>query len=152
MGYAFALSGPETRALFDLPAPPQGPGLPAAPARPGRFTSAGARRLMWFGRARWLLMAPLAEEPALAAALAPAGAELWSDALCFFRLTGPDAGVALAVACPLDLHPRAFGPDAVAWSDAFGTRALVLREDEGWALGVEPSYGDYIAHHLQALG
>lgn len=151
MAYDIIISGPETRALFHLHAPVQGAGLPPAPARPCSRSTEGTRTLMWLGQARWLLMAPLAEEEALAAALGDRGATLWSDALAFLAITGADAAVAMAIACPLDLHRSAFPADAATWSDAFGTRALVLREGAGWVLGVEPSYADYVTTHLRAL-
>ncbi|MDA0923712.1 MAG: hypothetical protein O3A97_03860 [Proteobacteria bacterium] len=151
MAYDITIAGPETRALFYLYAPVQGPGLPPAPTRPCTRSIKGSRSLMWLGQARWLLMAPLAEEAELAASLPDTGGTLWSDALAFFTLSGADAGVAMAIACPLDLHALAFPEDGAAWSDAFGTKALLLREGACWVLGVEPSYADYVATHLAAL-
>lgn len=148
MIYDLTLRGPETRALFDLRGDPAATFLPP-PALPNRRTTAGAVSLIAVGPARWLVMAPLVQEATLEAQLRTA--TLVSDTLAFFILTGADAARALAIACPIDLHPRAFPADAASFTDAFGTRALVLREGSAWVLAVEPSYADYIADHLRRI-
>lgn len=145
------VTGPATRAVFDIRLPVNSPVLPPWPARPNSRTTAGDRSLLWLGPGRWLLLAPLAEEEALQGTLSLDGVTLLSDSLAFFTLTGPGADAAMAIACPLDLHPHAFAVDAASWTDAFGTRALVLGEGAGWALAVEPSYADYIAAHLRQI-
>ena len=151
MAYDLTVTGPAMRALFDLGLRVPSHGLPPWPTRPNSLTRMGDRALMWLGPGRWLLMAPLAEEMGLQAVLPSEGVTLWSDSLAFFTLKGADAGVAMAIACPLDLHPSAFPDDAAAWTDAFGTRALVLRDGTGWLLGIEPSYADYVAAHLRQI-
>ena len=146
------VTGPAMRAVFDIRLRVDSPALPPWPVRPNSRTTAGNRNLLWLGPDRWLLLAPLAEEEALHAALPADGVTLWSDSLAFFTLTGPGADAAMAIACPLDLHPRAFAADGASWTDAFGTRALVLRDGAGWLLAVEPSYADYITAHLRQIG
>jgi len=146
------VTGPVMRAVLDLRVQVASPDLPPWPPRPNSRTATGDRSLLWLGPGRWLLLAPLAEEDALQTALPQDGVTLWSDALAFFTLTGPGADAAMAIACPLDLHPSAFPPDAASWTDAFGTRALVFREGTSWVLAVEPSYSDYIAAHLRQIG
>jgi sarcosine oxidase subunit gamma len=152
MAADLTVTGPAMRAVFDIRLRVASPALPPWPGRPNSRTTAGERALLWLGPDRWLLLAPLHEETALHAALAQDGITLWSDSLAFFTLTGPGADAAMAIACPLDLHPRAFAADAASWTDAFGTRALVLRDGAGWLLAVEPSYADYIAAHLRQIG
>lgn len=146
------VTGPAMRAVFDIRLRVASPALPPWPGRPNSRTTTGDRNLLWLGPDRWLLLAPLAEEEALHAALPADGVTLWSDSLAFFTLTGPGADAAMAIACPLDLHPRAFAADGASWTDAFGTRALVLRDGAGWLLAVEPSYADYITAHLRQIG
>lgn len=146
------VTGPAMRAVFDIRARVDSPAVPPWPGRPNSRTTAGDRSLLWLGPDRWLLLAPLAEEAALHADLPAEGVTLWSDSLAFFTLTGPGADAAMAIACPLDLHPRAFAADAASWTDTFGTRALVLRDGAGWLLAVEPSCADYIAAHLRQIG
>lgn len=152
MAHDLTVTGPAMRAVFDIRLRVGSPALPPWPERPNSRTTAGDRSLLWLGPDRWLLLAPLAEEASLHAALPADGVTLWSDSLAFFTQTGPAADAAMAIACPLDLHTRAFAADAASWTDAFGTRALVLREGDGWLLAVEPSYADYIAAHLQQIG
>ena len=152
MAADLTVTGPAMRAVFDIRLPVESPDLPPWPARPNSRTMAGDRSLLWLGPGRWLLLAPLAEEEALQRALSQDGVTLLSDSLAFFTLTGPGADAAMAIACPLDLHPRAFAADAANWTDAFGIRALVLREGSGWVLAVEPSYADYVAAHLRQIG
>jgi len=162
MGYDLTVTGPQTLALFDLRGDRAaldrmaGGALPPWPARPCSLERTGERALAWVGPGRWLLIAPMTDEDALEAALcrdyrAEAGITLVSDALGFFTLRGGDAGVAMSIACPLDLHPYAFAPDGVALTDAFGVRALVLRLDDGWMIGVEPAQADYVAAHLAQI-
>ena len=163
MAYDLTVTGPQTFALFDLRGAPAAldrlaaDALPPWPVRPCSLSRQGERVLMWLGPDRWLLLAPLAEEDRLEAALcqdhsAGAGITLVSDTLGFFTLSGRDAGVAMAIACPLDLHPDAFGPDAAALTDAFGVRALVLRAGAGWLLAVEPALSGHVAAQLAQIG
>jgi len=116
MAYEVHISIPETRTIIEL----RGerltlPHLPAWPPRPNSRTTLGAQSLIWTGPESCLLIAPLADEAALEAALAPLANDATSitnlsDTLSFFTLTGADAGVAMAIACPLDLHPTVFAP------------------------------------------
>lgn len=152
MATDLTVTGPAMRAVFDIRAQVASAPLPPWPHRPNSRTTEGDRSLLWLGPGRWLLLAPLVEEEALQDVLPPEGVTPWSDSLAFFTLSGPGADAAMAIACPLDLHPRVFAADSASWTDAFGTRALVLREGDGWVLGVEPSYADYIAAHLRQIG
>jgi len=161
MGYDLTIAGPEPRAVLDLRGDRAaldrmaGPLLPPWPARPCSLTRRDDRALLWLGPDRWLLVAPLAQEDALENALPPyhpdAGLTLVSDTLAFFAVTGPDADVALSIACPLDIDPGAFGADGAAVTDAFGVRALVFRAEGGWCLAVEPALAAYIGTQLAQI-
>ena len=146
-------------ALFDL----KGPGdaltawasdLPDLPATPNTLTRNGDDLLCFTGPNRWLLRAPLDREDALETALRPTEAPpemsivRISDTLTFFRLTGPDAAQVLSIGCPLDIHPKAFGPNAVTYTEFFGVKALLLRCEDGFDCAIEQSFGDMIADYL----
>lgn len=159
MGYDLTVTGPRTRALFDLRGDRAALGaalaaadLPGWPDRPNSRRAAGGAEVLWLGPAQGLLMAPLDREAGIEAALAGiAGVTLVSDTLAFFTLSGADAGVAMAIGCPLDLHPTSFPDDGATFTEAFGTRALVLRDAAGWLLAVDRSYADYVAAHLSRI-
>lgn len=131
--------------------------LPPWPERPNSRTDARALSLIWAGPDRWLLLGPLAEEAALAAALGPpadpehASITILSDSFAFFTLSGADARVAMAIACPLDLHPSAFAPDAATFSEMFGIRALVMRAPAGWTFAVAGSDAAYLDACLRQI-
>ena len=56
----------------------------------------------------------------------------------------------LAKACPLDFHPRAFGPARCAQSNVARTQALIALEDElpVFRLFVRSSFAVYLAEWL----
>lgn len=160
MTYDIRISRPHRRALFDLRGDPQALAerlqdvLPDMPTRPCSLSRKGQSALMWLAQARWWLMAPADNEAALETILLQepashdAAIKLISDTLAFFTLSGQDAGVAMSIACPLDLHDSVFAADSVAQTDAFGVRALVLREGDDWVLAVEASYSAYVETQL----
>ncbi len=160
MPYDVTTTRLDTQALFDLKGPAAslrrwtGPDLPAFPDQPNTRVDEGGLSLMWIGPDHWLLRAPLTEEAALEARLRPAEAPAdisivrVSDTLAFFRLTGPEVGEIMAIACPLDLHPARFGAQAACFTEAFGLKALVTRCADGFDLAVEQSYGALCADYL----
>lgn len=163
MAYQILISPPQRHTLFDLRGTPQALAarlqgiVPNLPTQPCSLVRHGQGTLMWLGPLRWCLMAPPEAEAALEAALMQGPADhdaaitLISDTQAFFRISGRDAAVAMSIACPLDLHPTAFGVDHVALTDAFGVRALVLREGDDWMLGLEPSYAAYVEAQLRQI-
>jgi len=148
----FDLQG-EAAALADW----AGAMLPPFPARPLSATEAQGRRLAWTGPGHWLLTAPLDDEAALAIALAPETAPARcatarvSDAYESFAITGPEAGEVMAVLTPLDLDPSAFGPDAVATTDALGAKALIRRVKGGFEVTLDRSWADWFATYLARI-
>lgn len=163
MAYDIRISQPQRHALFDLRGTPRALAarlqgiVPDLPTRPCSLVRQGQSALMWLGPARWWLMAPADAESGLEAILTQEAAShdaaitLISDTQAFFTLSGQDAGIAMSIACPLDLHPTGFAVDSVAQTDAFGLRALVLREGEGWMLGVEASLAGYVETQLRQI-
>ena len=106
--------------------------LPARPVVAG----GGALSLVWAGPEQWLAVSDdrsiarrLADELAGLASVADQ-----SDGRAVLRIGGPRARAALAKGCPLDLHPRAFGP---------GDTAVIAIAHVGvqlWQLDDAPTY------------
>jgi sarcosine oxidase subunit gamma len=150
---AFALRGARGQVQAWLSALP----LPRWPDGPNTISRGEGLDLLWTGPDRWLLLAPLEAEESLGATLRPdetspdISVALVSDSFAFFMVTGCDADVAMAIACPLDLHPTVFGPGAASFTDIFGVRGLVLREGLGWAIAVDTSHAAFVCEHLHRL-
>lgn len=124
----------------------------ALPARVGTRSEAGARSALCLGPDEWLIEAPEAEGPALAAALAevsellPLSAVEVSDREITLSLEGPAALDLLATGCPRDLARMPVGTGA---RTVFDTAQVVLvREAEDrFRLTVWRSF----APHVRAL-
>jgi sarcosine oxidase subunit gamma len=89
--------------------------LPLAPRRVGTESMSFA----WAGPGQWLVIAEGAAGHALEAQLRRelggfASVSDQSDGRVVIRVGGPNARDALAKGLPVDLHPRAFGPDQTA--------------------------------------
>ena len=103
------------------------------------------------------MRAPLGAEAELESKLRPATAPpeisivRVSDTPTFFRVTGPDADEVRATGCPLDLHPKSFGKNAVSFTEFFAVKALVLRCEGGFDVAVEQSFGDMISDYLRRV-
>lgn len=163
MPYDVTITRLPLRALFDLKGRAAalekwcGTALPPFPGRPNSRTEAADRGLHWTGPDRWLLMAPLAEEAALATALRANEAPddlsitLVSDTLTFFAVTGPDAADVMVVATSLDLHPDSFSQDGAAWTEAFGIRSAIRRIKDGYEIAVDRSYADWFEECLRRV-
>ena len=160
MPYDVTFKRLETQALFDLKGPSvaltdwAGDALPTFPKRPNSKTEAAGAVLMFIGPDHWLLRADLSAEESLDAALRPTLAPpevsivKVSDTLAVFRITGPDAGEVMAVACPMDLHDSHFGPDGASFTEAFGLKALITRCEGGFDMAIEQSFGPMVADYL----
>lgn len=147
-------------ALFDLKGSQSallewcGHALPDFPSHPLGFSVRDGRDLMWLGKEHWILRAPLDDEAQILADLRPDQAPddisvvMISDTLTFFSVTGPDADDVMAVASSLDLRAKAFAENGATFSEAFSTKALILRADGGYHLGVDRSYAAMIADYF----
>jgi len=160
MSYDLHIERGGIRAIIDLQgesariAEWAGAALPAFPERPNTASCRDGICLFWIAAERWLLHAALEREAELLALAAPQSAPLdisavlVSDTLTFFTITGRDAAQLIAIASPLDTHPRVFADDAVSYTEAFGLKALLRRIPGGFEIAVESSYADLLADYL----
>jgi sarcosine oxidase subunit gamma len=125
----------------------------------GRVTSAGPRSALWLGPDEWLVVADDRDEGLAGAGLA---AEL-HDALAgdpgsvvdvsanrtTLELSGPAARATLEKGCPVDLHPRSFGP-GTAVSSTLGPVPVVLWQTGTTTYRLLPrsSFADYLTRWL----
>lgn len=112
----------------------------APPRQACSSVSHGALRWVWAGPDDWFVIGPAGQAPALVTALRQALAGLThavtdvSGGYCVLQLGGRPVRELLAQGCPLDLHPRAFGPGDAAGSHFFKA-ALWL-----WQIDDAPTY------------
>ncbi|MGW0761427.1 sarcosine oxidase subunit gamma [Streptomyces sp. NPDC002814] len=125
------------------------------PRQCGDTTSSAAHTIVWLGPDEWLVLSQ-SEATALAAELKealggdPGSVVDVSANRTTLELTGPAARQVLEKGCPLDLHPRVFGPGR-ALSTTVGPVAVLL-----WQLDDAPTYrlfprssfADYLARWL----
>ncbi len=128
----------------------------APPARVGGAVEARHARILKLGPDEWRVCAPLAEGPAVAAALAGALVALphsfveITDRECGVAVEGPLALEALSCGCPLDLAAMAA---PAATRTLFGQLdALIVRMGpESFEIEVWRSYGAHLRLHLGAI-
>jgi len=124
------------------------------PAACGEVTSAGDHHVLWLGPDEWLVVTD-AEPVGLADQLEAALGEepgLVLDASAnrtVLDLTGPQARAVLEKGCPVDLHPRAFGPGR-AVATTLGRVPLLLWQthDDTYRLLPRSSFADYVGRWL----
>lgn len=160
MGYDATAERLPRQTLFDLKGPRAaladwgGAALPPLPEAPNTRAEAQGVTAAHVGPAHWLLRAEAAAEEGLRAALRPDKAPpeisvlCISDTMAFFRIAGPQAAEVIATGCPLDLHPESFGELAASFTELYRVKALIARAPGGFDLGVEASFGPYIADCL----
>ena len=69
-----------------------------------------------------------------------------------FELGGPSRLERLAIACPIDLHPRSWGDGRCAQT-VFGAAQVLLHErDDATRVFVRPSFAGYVVDLLDAPG
>jgi sarcosine oxidase subunit gamma len=107
-------------------------------------TGEGPSATLWLGPNEWLVTTAPSGEMSLAVGLKVALVGLHaaltdiSDARTQIRLSGPNARDVLAKGCPIDLHPRVFGPGRVAQSVIARAGALIHQTDD------VPTYDIYV--------
>jgi sarcosine oxidase subunit gamma len=133
-------------------------GLPInLPEGPNTLSRSGEITLCWVGPAQWILRAPGTSEQQLMRMLEPnisdgkTSVVEVSDMLQFFAVRGRDADDVLAVCCPLDIHPTRFPENAVTFTELSGTKALLLRDTDGFQFAVDRSYADFIEDNLHRV-
>ncbi len=126
------------------------------PRTPNMTAEGGGYALLWLGPDEWLLVTPFDEHSPLAAALEGALAGRHAAVIdvsaqrLVLELSGPHARDVLEKGCPLDLHPRVFGPGRCA--QTLLARAAVILEPMDRApryrLFVRASFARYLVAWL----
>jgi sarcosine oxidase subunit gamma len=137
-------------AQIDVRADPSAVATLGFPGRPNTTSAWNDADALWLGPDEWLVVADAGREAELLAALE---AELGSDHRSIvdvsanravFELRGPDRHDRLAIACPLDLHPRSWAPGDCAQT-VFGAAPILLHERPGATrVFVRPSFAAYV--------
>ncbi len=134
------------------------------PTEPNTATAKGSSTALWLGPDQWLLTCPADDATffinTLRQALAGSHTALTdvTDGRVALTLAGPSARELLAKGCPLDLHPRAFGPGRCAQSLLAKADVLLhLRADDPltgptFDLYVARSFADYAWSWLEDAG
>ncbi|MDT9698454.1 sarcosine oxidase subunit gamma family protein [Streptomyces sp. P17] len=127
------------------------------PLQPNSAVRAGELTALWLGPDEWLLVGPPGGERALerrireAAGDEPVSVTDVSAQRTTLLVTGPRARDLLAHGCPLDLHPRAFGPGRCAQTTLGRTQVVLVARDEpraGFWVLVRSSFAGYLADWL----
>ena len=129
----------------------------APPVEPGTTTRSDDCTILWIGPTEWLVIVPPGAAAATLASLeeALAGQHVAvndvGEGLHVIRLSGSDSRLVLAKGCPLDLHPRVFGPGRCARSLVAKATVLVHRIDEApsFDLYVDRSFAEYLWRWLE---
>ncbi len=114
------------------------------PSDANTVASAGANKILWLGPDEWLIVTAEGKQQAMATALEAAltGRHVsivdTSDARTMIRLHGARARDVLVKGCPLDLHPRAFGPGQCAQTILAKADVLIHQRDD------VPTYDIYV--------
>lgn len=128
------------------------------PGEPLRTVEHGPWRVVWVGPDDWFLIGPPGQAQASMDALRQATAGLHaavtdvSSGYTVLRLAGAPVRDVLAEGCPLDLHPRAFGPGSCAGSHFFKASVWLWRAQAGpdaFELLVRRSFMGYLDLMLQ---
>ncbi|MFN8620005.1 MAG: sarcosine oxidase subunit gamma family protein [Chloroflexota bacterium] len=117
---------------------------------------ADGRHALWLGPDEWLVVDAPGQAPAIEAAVRAAALGSFAVAVdvsanrCAVELAGPTARELLSCGCPLDLHPRAFGPGRCAQT-LLGRVGVLLHQvgpEPRYRLWVRPSFARYCAAWL----
>jgi sarcosine oxidase subunit gamma len=130
------------------------------PQQCGRTSTSGGHTIAWLGPDEWLVLSE-ADAPTLVAELRaalgpdPGSAVDVSANRTTLELGGPSARQVLEKGCPLDLHPRSFGPGQ-AISTTVGPVPVLLWQTNNaptYRLLPRSSFADYLARWLiDAMG
>jgi len=128
----------------------------APPTDPSTTARGGGCTLLWVGPDEWLVAADqddagLADRLARALAGHHAAVTEVSEARACIALGGARSRDLLAKGCPLDLHPRVFGPGRCA-STLFAKANVLIHQtsdEPGYDLYVARSFADYVWRWLE---
>lgn len=128
------------------------------PGEPNTVMTGNNLSALWLGPDEWLIVGPPNAERAMTGQLVKAlpGAAVVdvTEGRTTIRIRGPMVLDILAMGCPLDLHPRTFGPGRCAQS-TLGRSPIILHQVDGTPLfdiHVERSQADYLWTWLETAG
>jgi sarcosine oxidase subunit gamma len=130
------------------------------PREHGRTTTSGGHTAFWLGPDEWLVLAQaevgsVVDELRGALAADPGSVVDVSANRTTLELSGPAARQVLEKGCPLDLHPRVFGPGRAVSTTVGPISVLLWQVDDGPTYRLLPrsSFADYLARWLiDAMG
>jgi sarcosine oxidase, subunit gamma len=141
---------------IDVRADPSALGDLGFPRRPNTTSAWNDADVLWLGPDEWLVVAEAGRERELLDALDAAVASPYRSVVdvsanrAVFEMRGPDRFERLATACPLDLHPRSWGPRQCAQT-VLGSAPIVLHERrDATRVFVRPSFAAYVIALLDA--
>jgi sarcosine oxidase subunit gamma len=131
----------------------QTPG-PSLPTEPNTVTGDSSRAALWLGPDEWLVVGPSGSETALETDLLATGATVVevSANRTTLELRGPRARELLQFGCPIDIHPRVFGPGRCAQTLLARANVLIWfvadEPEPVYLLLVRRSFAAYVAAWL----
>lgn len=125
------------------------------PRQCGHTTASGPHTVAWLGPDEWLVLSQ-ADPGAVTAAVRdaldgdPGSVVDVSANRTTLELSGPSAREVLEKGCPLDLHPRAFGPGRAVSTTVGPVAVLLWQVDDAptYRLFPRSSFADYLARWL----
>ena len=129
----------------------------ALPLEPNTVAEGGEISALWLGPDEWLLLTPPDRQRDVVLTLKAALGDTFaavndlSGGQTVVRVQGTHARDVLSKGCPLDLHPRVFGPGQCAQSHISKTMALIRQIDDTptYDVIVRRSFADYLARWLE---
>lgn len=126
------------------------------PTEPNTAGSAGGRSALWLGPDEWLIVGGEGEESLLNRVLNTALGDNFGAVVdvsgnrTVIELSGPAAREVLAHGCPIDLHPRSFGPGRCAQSLLAKAQVIIHQVNTAptFHLYVRTSFAGYAAEWL----
>ena len=123
------------------------------PRAPNTFRVAQAgHKVLWLGPDEWLIVTPEGGEAPLAQSVRQAAGDGFATVVelgsgqTVIGISGQRAREVIAKGCPLDLHPRAFGPGRCAQSRLARALVTLVQVDDAptFELIVRRSFADYL--------
>lgn len=135
---------------IDVRADPSAAAALGFPVRPNTTSTWNDADVLWLGPDEWLVVAEAGRQAELLGGLEASLGSTHRSIVdvsanrAVFELRGPDRHERLAIACPLDLHPRSWGPGRCAQT-VFGAAPVLLHErPDATRVFVRPSFAGYV--------